>query len=379
METIKATYRIVTPMFIGGADHKPDDGIRPPSFKGALRFWWRALNWGRFESLGELHRKEVELFGGSSEQGGQGAFLLKIESKSLNNKELSPESGHQYLLGQGLYHFKQGLLRAPIYSGEFDVTLRFRKSDKIDTIKEALICLGCLGGLGSRSRKGFGSLSIVSLKVGENKQELPQNTDDLQQLFQSVMNSYDGLPPYSAFSIYSRIDISQTGNEALELLNIAGRELQMYRGYGRKQGGKHKINGVDAEQNFAKDHDLVLDFINGKGLSKHPDRVVFGLPHNYFFSSAKKGIDIEASGKGRSRRASPLILHIHEFPNQQCALIQTLLPAIFLPEGDKVKFKYKRGRGDVVTQKVIHQENWDVVYDFMDRFPNRVSVFGGAV
>ncbi len=287
MTIIKASYRIVTPMFMGGADLSPSDGIRPPSFKGALRFWWRALNWGKFESLVELHREEVALFGGSAEQGGQGAFVLKIESVALNNKRFSPKSGHKYLLGQGLYHFKQGLLRDHIYSGGFDVVLRFRKSDKIDTIKEALICLGCLGGLGSRSRKGFGSLSIVSLKVGEHEQGLPQNVDELQQLFQSVMNSYDGLPPYSAFSVYSRIDISQTGKDALELLNIAGSKLQMYRGYGRNQGGKHKINGVDAEQNFAKDHDLVLDFINGKGLSKHPDRIVFGLPHNDLLAKSR--------------------------------------------------------------------------------------------
>jgi hypothetical protein len=46
-ESIEASFRIVTPMFIGGADQTPADGIRPPSVKGALRFWWRALNWGR--------------------------------------------------------------------------------------------------------------------------------------------------------------------------------------------------------------------------------------------------------------------------------------------------------------------------------------------
>jgi CRISPR-associated protein Cmr1 len=44
METIEAVYRIVTPMFVGGADQKPYDGVRAPSFKGALRFWWRTLN-----------------------------------------------------------------------------------------------------------------------------------------------------------------------------------------------------------------------------------------------------------------------------------------------------------------------------------------------
>jgi hypothetical protein len=44
MKTLQATYRIVTPMFIGDAEQKATD-LRPPSIKGALRFWWRALNW----------------------------------------------------------------------------------------------------------------------------------------------------------------------------------------------------------------------------------------------------------------------------------------------------------------------------------------------
>ena len=41
-------YRIVTPMFLGGEAQQADPTqFRNASFKGALRFWWRALNWGR--------------------------------------------------------------------------------------------------------------------------------------------------------------------------------------------------------------------------------------------------------------------------------------------------------------------------------------------
>ncbi|WP_418647823.1 type III-B CRISPR module RAMP protein Cmr1 [Thauera butanivorans] len=38
---------IVTPMFLGGENHEVDHTqMRNASLKGALRFWWRALNWG---------------------------------------------------------------------------------------------------------------------------------------------------------------------------------------------------------------------------------------------------------------------------------------------------------------------------------------------
>lgn len=69
---IQATYRIVTPMFIGDAEQNAT-GIAPQSVKGALRFWWRALMWGEIRSqdqfntdekaLRELHEQEAKLFG----------------------------------------------------------------------------------------------------------------------------------------------------------------------------------------------------------------------------------------------------------------------------------------------------------------------------
>ncbi|HPU57120.1 MAG TPA: type III-B CRISPR module RAMP protein Cmr1, partial [Verrucomicrobiota bacterium] len=47
MKTLTATYRIVTPMFLGGANPESQAELRISSIKGALRFWWRALMWGR--------------------------------------------------------------------------------------------------------------------------------------------------------------------------------------------------------------------------------------------------------------------------------------------------------------------------------------------
>lgn len=103
---IRATYRIVTPMFIGDAEQKAS-GISPASVKGALRFWWRALNWGRFwretdgnelAALKALHEEEARLFGSSmdekKEKSGQGCFLLSVEQpKRLQTTE--NDSVHQ--------------------------------------------------------------------------------------------------------------------------------------------------------------------------------------------------------------------------------------------------------------------------------------------
>ena len=60
---ISATYRVTTPLFCAGTDPNRAE-LRLPSFKGALRFWWRALaplRWG--DDLEVIRRQENEIFG----------------------------------------------------------------------------------------------------------------------------------------------------------------------------------------------------------------------------------------------------------------------------------------------------------------------------
>jgi len=40
MEKLEVTFRIVTPMFLGGADPNIQAELRPPSIKGAMRYWY---------------------------------------------------------------------------------------------------------------------------------------------------------------------------------------------------------------------------------------------------------------------------------------------------------------------------------------------------
>ncbi|WP_124398070.1 type III-B CRISPR module RAMP protein Cmr1 [Thermaurantimonas aggregans] len=61
MKTITFTCETITPMFLSGADQRVPE-LRPPSIKGALRFWWRAMN-GHL-SLEELKQKKARFLGG---------------------------------------------------------------------------------------------------------------------------------------------------------------------------------------------------------------------------------------------------------------------------------------------------------------------------
>lgn len=380
---IEAAFQIVTPMYLGGEDQRAT-AIRPPSLKGALRFWWRALNWGRVlaeaqnnetNALRLLHAQEARLFGlaASDTSGGQGIFMLAVhgakpraEAFPLDNKP-----GSAYLRGQGLNN------RTALLPGEtFGVSLRFKpRCSEADTasVAQALYAFGLLGGLGSRARHGYGSVALRqwagnALTVPTSR---PQYADALKRL---AIQLPEALPPFSAFSRHMRIDISLQGKDAMSLLEQVGGEQQLYRSFG-KNG---QVSGRPAEFNFKPDHDLVQAITRGQNCTDAPRRAVFGLPHNYLFSStnpnAKAALNY-APGGSDARRASPLLLHIHPLgEGTECLAVHTLLAARFLPQGANIRAKSK-GHGD---QYLNMNPDWAAIHDYLDRplFQDRETIHG---
>jgi CRISPR-associated protein Cmr1 len=387
MQTLTARFEIVTPMFIGGAHSDDPPDIRPPSVKGALRFWWRALQWRHClnqsdadptQALHLLHQQEAALFGLAikEQQYGQGQVQLKIQApekqKPLQEHtlKLKQSSGLTYLLGQGLYHYKNGLLKSALDAHQtFELVLKIKPAADIDSLIQAVMAFGLLGGLGSRGRKGWGSVAIRSLVHHHNHQDnvlpVPQNINQYQAYLTDLFKDLPkDLPPYTAVSKHTRMDISVEDTQPLAVLNHIGTQMQQYRSYGQNQGQGHQVNGQPAEQNFKDDHDLVLAFANGQPIQNHPQRAVFGLPHNYFFSGTNKQVDVNAQlpGGKASRRASPLFIHLHTFANQAIA-VQTLLPAQFLPSDVSIQLK------DNKHSKLIPSAvDWNVITTYMDRF-----------
>lgn len=298
-ETLEATYRVVTPMFLGGADQTPVDGLRPPSFKGALRFWWRALNWHRFRAatscdesaLIVLHDEEARLFGlaaGSGQDSGQGVFLLRITRQPRNAVESNwPQNntGSGYL-GYGLMETRETPHRQGIREGgDFDVQLRFKpRTNPADqeTIREAMQALSLFGGLGSRARRGFGSLTLLRL----NDQDMMQDVSGFERAVRDQLESaqtVEDFPPYTAFSARADFKLLATGQDARQVHGQAGLLYKQHRGQASALRGA--------------------------------DKIPFGLP--------LQGIDQD------SRRASPLIFHVQALRDGQFAAAVLYLPAAF--------------------------------------------------
>lgn len=384
MDILKAECVVVTPMFLGAASrtggNAPDcaDGIRGASVKGALRAVFRALNWSRIrqmaatddQALHLLHTEEAAIFGSAAKdnRGGQARFLLRVhEASATPQKEIAGKnSALDYLLGMGLYHFRDGMLRDHIPADtSFKLELALKPSlskQQRQQLKDTLLFWGLMGGLGSRVRKGFGSVSLVSLHDSQGEIPLPSTVEEFKSCVRNLLGTdlVEGQAPFTAFTRATRMQISASGKNALDLLKRHADEMGMYRGYGRD----HKTFKKPAEKNFQQDHDWAYDLSKGKADKNYlPKRAVFGLPHPYFLSGAGFKVEVEAA---TGRRASPLMAHIHRLPSGEHLLVHTVYRSQFLPESVEVQVNTKAQsyRLKQIDQKI----DWDVLDTFLSRF-----------
>ena len=304
MQTLEATYEIVTPMFMGGAESQDEPEIRPPSIKGALRFWWRALQWGACLSqspgdtgmaLKTLYEQEARLFGAATveERYGQGLCHVKLSQDHTQGSEKNwprnNDAGAGFL-GYGLDATQNGAPhRQAIAKGSFTVTLVLKSTiNDIEKqqLQDTLLLFGLLGGLGSRSRRGFGSIAIRRMNDQDITLDSIQAYDQLLKTLIDRIQLAPGMPIFTALNADMVIARAGLGADPRRLMDRLGGQYRE----ARKQAGK--------------------------GMAKAP----FGLP-----LAGNRGNSDE-----KNRRSSPLLMHIHPIGNQFVAMA-TLIPAQFHP------------------------------------------------
>lgn len=384
---VKLHYKITTPMFLGGEDQKTDNSqFRNASYKGALRFWWRALNWGAaFKDAGGqqepalklLHEREGKLFGLASDGDNSKQSCVQVHSKihgATVKQAGNTLTAIGYLLGQGLFHFREGILRPYLDGGTLTICLYFKPHTAeadIQSVQQAAIALGLFGGLGSRSRKGFGSLALQKVEREGHKDQTFTTEASIQGFIGLLDFSAPANAPLSALSQAARVDISTVSDDAMKTLAQIAKDLQIYRGFGRSnpRTGQHEVNGQKALQNFKPDHDAVQAASKGGVLQALPKRAVFGLPHNYFFSSTTTKLDINVEGE--ARRTSPLLVHIHALEGGKFIAIQTLLQSQFLPQGVGVEAKRDRAAAQKIPNASV---DYGVITRYMDGFSGKKTL-----
>ncbi|CAB1127865.1 Type III-B CRISPR module RAMP protein Cmr1 [Candidatus Hydrogenisulfobacillus filiaventi] len=223
----EAELQLVTPLFLGETDPRGalPDLVRPPAVKGALRFWWRALAWARWgaqaqdpasrqEVLNALRAREGELFGAVAPRARQSRVLLQVtwlkQPGEFDDWPRNPVPGQldgSTYLGWGIVASGRGANAQPHRTGwreggSFRLVLQFApRTDEavVDEVCRALEAWSLFGGLGARSRRGFGSVALTTL---DGQSRLLETLADYKARVRSLLEAAAGAPepPYTAFS-----------------------------------------------------------------------------------------------------------------------------------------------------------------------------------
>lgn len=353
MKTLKFRLQVVTPLFLSGANPQEAE-LRPPSIRGALRFWFRAMMGGVVGGDVEKVEKLEGGIWGTTDAASQ--LRVRIYDQQLQIFDPSKEKDYEkdrkgliYLSFPYLEYEKkiksQRWSRPYIKPGSsFTVSIESTSDDVLQAVVEGTVWLLVhFGGLGGRTRRGFGSLCVHpdqsdGLKPGflsyqpDPKVDLAsyfkENLSAIQQVFTTLArqrlgdqsSSYDPersskMPQYSSFADWRAVLLEGAERSNWkEVLDLAGRELRAFRedpssSAQMRWGGQKTVDYMK----------VVNKFYNGKlnALSKL-DYDVFGLPIQYQSSSrqrAKVALQwrYQNEDKLQDRRASPLFIRPLKF------------------------------------------------------------------
>jgi len=180
------TYKLITPLFGGGAEpQKPDEVtvIRASEIRGLLRFWWRATRGGQFGSLDELRCAEEAIWGSAAGEGKAGpskaSFIVRnwkmgakdtpFEVTEKGKKTIvRPCSSSEvpayaaFPLQPAKEEARPGMQLPGVYKNvSFELVITFPEEVRED-VEAALWAWETFGGVGARTRRGFGALELVA-------------------------------------------------------------------------------------------------------------------------------------------------------------------------------------------------------------------------
>jgi CRISPR-associated protein Cmr6 len=276
------TLELVTPAFLAGASQQRDDcELRPATLRGQLRWWWRTMH-AEYLSLENLRHLEAAIWGSAS-QGGAIQIHLQTQRKSPAQEfdikdgsrirqQFAQHHGRRkpahnkttpglLYLAYGMNEKSHGQRRIRWYlepGAQWRITFTARPTtgplllsaaQVLQQATAALWLLCTFGGVGSRCRKGFGSLTAAEPKLSietclkkadalRRELKLPEEPEGAPKETPSLLDGND---------LHMQITLSETDVWAcLDRIGYAYRQFTQAREHDpakRALGLPRKING----------------------------------------------------------------------------------------------------------------------------------------
>lgn len=189
----KVNCKLITPMLMHGENTGITE-LRPPSIKGTIRFWWRAIHGDL--TLDKLKEQESNLFGGAGDGNAvRSSFRIKLPLLSLRTGQINP-----------LPH-KNSHFRISGYEENQNFELEFIGKN-LEIVEKVFELTTILGGFGQRSRRGFGSVQI------HNQETI--TVDYIQNLMQEINSKFQ----YKSDNNYPYIKTIEVGREYSDMSNL---------------------------------------------------------------------------------------------------------------------------------------------------------------
>jgi CRISPR-associated protein Cmr1 len=343
-------YQLITPLFGGGVkpgEADPVTVIRGTEIRGHLRFWWRACCGGQFDGhLARMKEAEDILWGAAStsdhlrvsqvqictvindQSRGQPFVVKDRQGQPLTNRRgqsirvSDPNSPYGYAAFP-LNDKPDATVREGV---KFTLIMTFPVTHKKE-IEAALWAWETFGGIGGRTRRGFGALRCI--KVNNEAVELSEATqvaDIIQQRLEDyeISGTWPDNVPHLTQSPSFKVTRPYPNADAAWKYLI--RKLKEFRQARDNNGRSLWPESRAIRYQFGRP---------APQINKFP-RAAFGLPIIFHFTSVGKGYvppDTILKGPQSERLASRLILRPLACADNQAVGLALILEAPISPPG----------------------------------------------
>jgi CRISPR-associated protein Cmr1 len=341
-EKLEYELEFITPAFIGGAFPDKEAELRPTSFIGILRWWFRNLALTVTDDINAIANLESELFGNTERAGKvwvkfeeprKYPFRDFFEYLSRNGLKLYGEEKFALTyLGYGNFQGSR-TTKAFVPAGE-RVKVTFLVPSKYRTLMENLLYLvSQLGTIGGRSRRGWGSFFLTP----KEKREV-FNSEGIKTAYVNFKGALKKLLKTSSNGKFQQFVIylaEFNENRPLKALANFGAEYKTYRAQQRRDS-----------------RSLKNLLITGRANRVIYNRSWFGLPILARYRNLRRRntatVNLVFQGKPQ-RLASPMMVKVVETQRGKYDVLITLLVRPFM---GKNGWRIPGGRVMVLPQRV---------------------------
>lgn len=175
MKKVEVELEVITPMFSYGADTRCAE-FRVTELKALMRTTFREVY--KFDNIEDMKKKEGELFGNLDHKS---PIRFKCKRYIGEKKEA--------LLPHRIDEKRKSYMSSIESGTKIDIEMLIESEEDINIYIDLLILSSILGGIGRRSRKGFGSFKINKIRYKNKNEYTDLISFDINEIFKRVSES----------------------------------------------------------------------------------------------------------------------------------------------------------------------------------------------